>query len=41
MLEAHKLYRQLGFRKIAPYIHNPVPESFFLELDLTAMPHLS
>ena len=34
MREAHGLYRQLGFREIAPYLHNPVPGSFFLELDL-------
>jgi GNAT superfamily N-acetyltransferase len=37
MREAHKLYSQLGFREIAPYLHNPVPGSFFLELDLTAL----
>jgi putative acetyltransferase len=34
MRAAHELYRQLGFRETAPYIHNPVPGSFFLELDL-------
>lgn len=38
MHEAHELYRQLGFREIAPYYANPVPGSFFLELDLSATP---
>jgi putative acetyltransferase len=38
MREAHALYRKLGFREIAPYYANPVPGSFFLELDLSAAP---
>jgi putative acetyltransferase len=38
MREAHELYRKLGFREIAPYYANPVPGSFFLELDLSAAP---
>jgi GNAT superfamily N-acetyltransferase len=38
MHEAHKLYRQLGFREIPAYIENLVPGSFFLELNLSAVP---
>jgi GNAT superfamily N-acetyltransferase len=41
MHEAHELYRKLGFREIAPYLHNPIAGSFFLELDLSAAPHIS
>ena len=38
MQEAHKLYHQLGFQEIAAYVQNPVPGSFFLELDLSTVP---
>jgi ribosomal protein S18 acetylase RimI-like enzyme len=39
MQEAHKLYRQLGFQEIPAYVENPVPGSFFLELDLATVSH--
>lgn len=34
MGQAQALYRQLGFREIQAYRHNPVPGSRFMELDL-------
>ncbi len=34
MKAAQRLYESLGFRKIAPYRHNPIPDSTFLELPL-------
>jgi ribosomal protein S18 acetylase RimI-like enzyme len=34
MAEAQGLYRSMGFRPIAPYRHNPVGGTVFLELDL-------
>lgn len=36
MQAAGALYRDLGFRAIAPYYHNPQPEVSYLELDLTS-----
>jgi len=36
MGQAQALYRQLGFREIAAYRHNPVPGTVFMELDLRA-----
>ena len=35
MLAAQALYRELGFREIPPYRHNPVPGTRFMELDLS------
>ncbi|MBO0910296.1 MAG: GNAT family N-acetyltransferase [Acidobacteria bacterium] len=34
MTTAVRLYRQLGFREIAPYRSNPVPGALYMELDL-------
>ena len=34
MLEAHKLYRTLGFREISSYQKNPVPGALFFKLHL-------
>ena len=34
MTAAQALYRSLGFRPTAPYRHNPVPGTSFLELEL-------
>ena len=31
---AFELYRSLGFKEIAPYYYNPLPDVVFLELDL-------
>ena len=36
MAEAMRLYRELGFREIEPYRHNPVEGARFFELDLQA-----
>ena len=32
MMEAHKLYRRLGFREIPSYQKNPIPGALFFEL---------
>jgi putative acetyltransferase len=34
MVAARALYRQLGFREVAPYRYNPVPGALFMELVL-------
>jgi putative acetyltransferase len=34
MVSARRLYESLGFRETAPYTHNPVPGTAFLELRL-------
>ncbi|MDD4051611.1 MAG: GNAT family N-acetyltransferase [candidate division Zixibacteria bacterium] len=34
MVEAHGLYRSLGFRDIPPYRLNPLPEAVYMELTL-------
>jgi ribosomal protein S18 acetylase RimI-like enzyme len=34
MASAQRLYRELGFRSIAPYRYNPIEGTEFLELDL-------
>ncbi len=34
MVEAHALYRSLGFRDISPYRLNPLPEAVYMELTL-------
>ncbi|MGH8286984.1 MAG: GNAT family N-acetyltransferase [Steroidobacteraceae bacterium] len=35
MVQAHELYRSLGFREIAPYYANPLPGAVYLETALT------
>jgi ribosomal protein S18 acetylase RimI-like enzyme len=34
MVAAQALYRQLGFRDVPPYRHNPIPGACFMELAL-------
>ncbi|MFW6242224.1 MAG: GNAT family N-acetyltransferase, partial [Thermodesulfobacteriota bacterium] len=36
MKPALELYRSRGFGEIPPYYFNPIPETVYLELDLTA-----
>jgi ribosomal protein S18 acetylase RimI-like enzyme len=35
MEEATRLYRSLGFKEIAPYYHNPLPQPLFFEMVLS------
>ena len=39
MSSALRLYRELGFREIAPYCNNPVERAVFLELTLNGSSH--
>ena len=34
MQDAQRLYRRLGFKDIAPYTFNPIPDAVYMELDL-------
>jgi ribosomal protein S18 acetylase RimI-like enzyme len=34
MQDAQRLYRRLGFKDIAPYTSNPIPDVVYMELDL-------
>jgi ribosomal protein S18 acetylase RimI-like enzyme len=34
MEEARGIYLKMGFRKIPPYRHNPIPGAIFMEMDL-------
>ena len=36
MNDAIALYRSIGFKEIAPYYNNPVPDAIFMELDLAS-----
>jgi len=36
MASAQQLYRELGFREVAPYVFNPLPGTRFMALDLGA-----
>lgn len=34
MSSAQKLYRQLGFYEISPYVYNPIPGTKYFEIKL-------
>lgn len=38
MAAAVRVYQELGFRPIEPYVFNPIPEAIFLGLDLARVP---
>lgn len=38
MAAAVRVYEELGFRPVAPYVFNPIPQAMFLGLDLARVP---
>ena len=39
MQTAVKMYREMGFREIAPYRENPMPSTIYMELDIEPLGH--